>query len=101
MFANHKGKNKRKAKVLTSFVHSATFYKCSFSHLDGSSSRWPTHLTNHAYFDYGKNLKTSVLSPMLGSKCCRFQDPSGICVGNGEITEIVQTSKRTYSVYTF
>ena len=41
---------------------------------DRSRCRWHTHLTNHGYFDNGKNPKTPNLSPMPGLKWRRFWD---------------------------
>ena len=58
LFADHTLKNKPYANVSTIF---APYWLSSCS--DCSRCRWNTHLTNHDYFHYGKNLMTSNLSP--------------------------------------
>ena len=59
-FADHTRKNKHTHTQKCAHDLRAPFYECL------SSRRWYTHLTNHGYFDYGKNPKTPNLSPMLG-----------------------------------
>ena len=44
---------------------------------DRSTCRWPMHLTNHHYFDYGKNPKTPNLSPRQPCLLLRVQDGAG------------------------
>ena len=54
------------------FARHAAFYTYLSSCSDCSRCRWCTHLTNHGCSDYRKNPKTPNLSPMPGSKWCRF-----------------------------
>ena len=51
-------------KCATIFLRRAAFYACLSSRSDRGRCRWHTHLTNHGYFDYGKNPKTPNLRPM-------------------------------------
>ena len=57
----HTRKNKHKTNVFKIFAPHAVFYAWLSSH-----SNHMTNLTNHGYFDYGKNLKTPNFSPMPG-----------------------------------
>ena len=72
VFADRTRKNKRKTNALTILLHRAAFYTCLSSRSDPSRCGWHTHLTNHGYFDYGKNPKTSNLSSIPESRWRRF-----------------------------
>ena len=72
VFADHTRKKHTQNKCSHDFR--AAFYACLSSCSDRGRCRWHTHLTNHGYFDYRKNLKTPILSPMPESRWRRFWD---------------------------
>ena len=74
VFAEHTHKNKCKTNAPMIFAGGAAFYACLSSRSDCSRCKWHTHLTNHGYFDCGKNPKPSNLRPMSCLKWCRFWD---------------------------
>ena len=63
------------------------FNTCLFSRSDCSRCRWHTHLTNHGYFDYRKNLNTPNLSPLARLKWHRFWDLLCISVSETKILD--------------
>ena len=59
---------KRKTNAITILEHHAAFCSCLSSRSVPSTYRYHTHLMNHGYLDYKKNLKTPKFSLMLGSR---------------------------------
>ena len=63
---------KHKINVSMIYARRAEFYKCLSSRSDHSRCRRHMNLTNHGYFDYGKNLKIPNLSPVPWQKWRRL-----------------------------
>ena len=63
VFANQTRKSKQ-------CIHK--LYACLSSHSYRTTCRLHTHLTNHDYFDFGKNPKTPKLSPIQGLRWRRL-----------------------------
>ena len=78
VFADHTRKNKRKANAFTIFARRAALYVwLSLRPLPPKPQIMQvtyTHMTNRDYFDYRNKLKTPNLSPIPGSRWCRFWD---------------------------
>ena len=85
VFADHTRKKRlRSSRTRQRFTH---LYLHAADH---SRCRWHTHLTNHGYFDYGKNPKTPIWASCRIKMAQVLGAPLYICENDGFIFKMQQ-----------